>query len=73
MLLGRFVKVKTVTVGRSSKKVTGVYSVMRKVNSDSADRVVYLWSPASVSVNRAYHKIRGSVKGSSELALGLRA
>ena len=33
MLLGRFVKVETVIVGRSSKKVTGVYPVMRYVKA----------------------------------------
>ena len=37
--------------------------MLRQVKSDSANRVVHLWSPAQVSVDRAYHKILRAVKG----------
>ena len=36
MVFSRFAKVETVTVGCYSRKATPVYSLMRKVNSDSA-------------------------------------
>jgi hypothetical protein len=36
--------------------------VMRKVNADCASGEIYLSSPAPASVDRAYHKILGSVK-----------
>jgi len=38
MVFGRFVKVETVTVGRYSRKVTPVYSVMSYVKPNPASR-----------------------------------
>ena len=37
--------------------------VMRNVNSEPASTDVHLWSAARASVNRAYHRIWGWVKG----------
>jgi hypothetical protein len=36
--------------------------MMRNVNGERADRVLYLWSPAPVSVPPGYHKIPEPVK-----------
>ena len=60
----RFVEGESVTVGRYGRRVTPVYSVMRKVNADCAGMNVHLSSMALTSLDRAYHKIRGRVKGS---------
>jgi hypothetical protein len=41
---------------------------MRYVNAEPARRDVYIWSPGSVALNRAYHKIWGWVKRNAPTA-----
>jgi hypothetical protein len=46
---------------------------MRYVKAEPASSDVHIWSPTGASVNAGYHKILGTVKGSSEFVLWLRA
>jgi len=47
-----------------SLRRNAVCYVMSYVNPEPSRRIVYLWSPAPVSVPPGYHKICGAVKGS---------